>query len=227
MSPWEMSAPYHEFLLDDMKKLLRARLHLAPMESLHLSHLCTQLVSGLLTGANQQNKRDDRCWKKHILSCKTGDEKKTTVVNFFTRLEFQDGSRKQATQMYHGSGRPHLHCLLWLEDVADIELDKSLSATLPADETQAAYVKGSQDSRDGDSMWEIHDGPSTYDANASRLHLHHTRDDSEAGRRAYFPDIMEALKCHQDGRYRLATHSSSSASRNTCPNSAMRTTTSG
>ncbi|CAK0878230.1 unnamed protein product [Prorocentrum cordatum] len=169
------------------------------MESLHLSHLCTQLVSGLLTGANQQNKRDDRCWKKHILSCKTGDEKKTTVVNFFTRLEFQDGSRKQATQIYHGSGRPHLHCLLWLEDVADIELDKSLSATLPADETQAAYVKGSQDSRDGDSMWEIHDGPSTYDANASRLHLHHTRGDSEAGRRAYFPDIMEALKCHQWG----------------------------
>eukprot|EP00959_Pyramimonas_sp_CCMP1952_P279635 5846640-Pyramimonas_sp.AAC.1 len=76
-------------------------------------------------------------------------------------------------------------------------------------------------------MWEIHDGPSTYDANASRLHLHYTRGDSEAGRRAYVPDIMDALKCHQGGRCRLATHSSSSASRNTCPNSAMRTTTSG
>jgi hypothetical protein len=198
MSPWEMSAPYHDYLLDDMKKLLRTRLHLAPMETLHLSHLCTQLVSGLLTGSNQQKARGDRCWRKHILSCKTGDGDKSTVVNFFTRLEFQDGSRKETTQKYHGSGRPHLHCLLWLEDVADIELEKCLSATLPTDETQAAYVKGSQDDRSGDSKWNVHAGPSSYDDNADRLHLHHTQDDSEAGRRAYFPDIMDALKCHQD-----------------------------
>ena len=199
LTPWELSAPYHEFLLHDMKQLLCTRLHLATWETLHLAHLCTQLVSGLLTGTNRQNHARNRgSWQKHILSCKTADGNKDTVINFFTRLEFQDGSRKQATQMYHGSGRPHLHCLLWLQDVADIQLETTVSATLPEDETQAAYVKGSQDDWSGDSRWPVYEGASSWDDSASRLQLHHTKDDSESGRRAYFVDIMDALKCHQD-----------------------------
>ena len=85
-----------------------------------------QLVSGLLTGTNQPRTRRDRCWSKHILSCKTGDGKKSTVVNFFSRLEFQDGSRKKGTQKYHGSGRPHLHCLFWLDGRVSVILSGTL-----------------------------------------------------------------------------------------------------
>jgi hypothetical protein len=197
MSPYEWSAPYHEFLKDEMACFLRKRLRLPAFETLHLAHTLLQIVSGCLTGMNQQQvgHRTKR-WTKHVLSCKN-DSGKRTVLNYFSRLEFQDGSRKAPTQAYHGSGRVHLHCILWLENMETINLDKVISATVPPDPL-GAYVKGSQEDRDGNSRWPVREEPSTYDEDRDLLLLQHTEEDSDTGRRAYFPDIMDAMRCHQD-----------------------------
>ena len=46
------------------------------------------------------------------------------VVNYlhFYVLEFQNGSRKEPTQDYHGSGRVHLHLLGFADDTVMSEI---------------------------------------------------------------------------------------------------------
>ena len=199
ISPYEWSFPYHELIKDRMQKELRARLHLPVEETLHIAHCLTQVVCGLLTGTNQQTKnRQNRRWQKHVLSAKDGSGRQT-VVNFFTRLEFQDGSRKPGTQTYHGSGRVHLHCLLWLKDLGAVNLPGCMSATMPPEDSDlAGYVRGSQQDHDRESKWPVFEQPSFYDKDNETLHLHHAEEDHDLGLRAYFPDVMDALRCHQD-----------------------------
>jgi hypothetical protein len=105
MAPFEPAFPYHHWIQDEMTKLLRNRTRLPVAETVHIAHVFVQLVRGALTGRNQNVAgREDRQWRSHVLSCKDGSGT-STVVNFFTRLEFQDGQRKEGTQKYHGSGR--------------------------------------------------------------------------------------------------------------------------
>ena len=197
MSPHEWSAPYHEFMLQEMQELMRRRLNLPAFEALHLSHCMLEIVKGFLTGSTHKwSSTGDGSWRKHIFSCKDGSGKKT-VVNFFTRLEFQDGTHKAPTQEYHGSGRPHLHCLIWLENEETIKLDKVISATMHPDPL-GAYVRGSQEDKDGVSKWPVREELSTYDEEAQRLLLQHTQDDADNGRRAFFPALMDAWPCHED-----------------------------
>eukprot|EP00975_Prorocentrum_lima_P038785 8148476-Prorocentrum_lima.AAC.1 len=59
----------------------------------------------------------------------------------------------------HGSGRPHLHVLFWLDDLA-LLLDEVSATTPPADSTMHGYVIGSQCDRDGKSMWPVFAGAS-------------------------------------------------------------------
>eukprot|EP00438_Fugacium_kawagutii_P035323 Skav206913 [mRNA] locus=scaffold808:379673:388710:+ [translate_table: standard] len=67
-------------------------------------------------------------WKDHILAA-DGEPDTKTVVNYFQRLEFQDGKRKLPTQDYHGSGRVHVHSLDYLQNVEKIKLKTKISAT--------------------------------------------------------------------------------------------------
>ena len=88
IAPYEWSFPYHDYVLDEMAKALRSRLHLPAGETLHLAHVFKELVRGLLTGWNQKNtdpKQQYRKWTKHILGCKDGSGRET-VVNFFGRF---------------------------------------------------------------------------------------------------------------------------------------------
>jgi hypothetical protein len=194
-SPFEMSYPYHEYMLDGMAKELSARLHYPAMESMHLAHTMLQSVRGVLAG---KTKHKGQGWTEHLFSVKNPCTDEDTTIHFFSRLEFQDGKRKKCTQKYHGSGRPHLHVLLWLATVEKLGLEKTISASMPEDPDLAAYVKGSQLDDDGESKWPIHEGESHYDADACELHIKHTQQDSDAGLRGYLPDIMDAMRCHQD-----------------------------
>ena len=200
IAPYEWSFPYHDWVLDEMGKSLRSRLHLPAGETLHITHVFKELVRGLLTGWNQKNtdpKRADRKWTRHILGCKDGSGRET-VVNFFGRFEFQDGKRKEGTQKYHGRGTPHLHLLVWNENIDSIKLEDSVSATVPKDDPLVAAYVTADATTHGTSVCDIHEGPSGWDAEEKKFRLHHTEEDYTDGRRAYFLDLMDALKCHQD-----------------------------
>ena len=89
-------------------------------------------ITGLVTGTNRQTEgRGDRCWNQHIFANKeTGEQ---NVVNFFCRIEYQDGKRKRVfrtKQDYHGRGTPHVHVLVWLRDMESIEIPIHLGMRL-------------------------------------------------------------------------------------------------
>ena len=110
ISPYEWSMPYHVWLRDEMAKELRGRLHLAVAESLHVTHVLLQVVRGVLAGRTGKPSRDP--WQRHLLQA-VGPGGEVHPVHVFLRVEFQDGTRKAPTQDYHGSGRPHIHVLVF------------------------------------------------------------------------------------------------------------------
>ena len=202
MSPYEYLEPYHEWILDEMQKSLRARMHLPAAEALHMAHCLVQITHGLLTGVNKQKTsraREPR-WRKHILSSK--DESGTPVkLVVFTRLEFQDGSRKPGTERYEGSGRPHVHVLIFADDLDKAKLEEFVKASAPDGEDAALLGKVlcSQKDRNEECKWPIYEGAEGWDEDTGTLRLRHTEEDEDQGvHRAYFIDIMDGHPCHQD-----------------------------
>ena len=199
LAPYERSYPYHNYLLDEMSKLLCARMRLPTFEVMHMAHTMFQICRGLLAGQGQAKGVG---WTRHVLGQpEVAEAKLQPRVHFFTRLEFQDGSKKVGTQRYHGSGRPHVHALFWAQDIAGVALETKASATQdwPPEETHMqAYVRGSQLDQHGDSRWPLHEEPSAFGPVSGKVQLHHTQDDATAGVRAFFPDVLDALRCHQD-----------------------------
>ena len=194
LAPWEPSFPYHHFMLDEMQKLLCARTRLPVLEALHLAHVMLDICRSFVAGRGQG-------WTRHLLAGKVPGYDVDNCLNFFTRIEYQDGSKKEGTQRYHGSGRPHVHALFWLKDKAAARLEDSTAATLdlPAgQEALQALVKGSQRDWSGQSRWPVHEGPSRFDPINEELQLHHTQEDATEGVRGYFIPILDALRCHQD-----------------------------
>ena len=106
-----------------------------------------------------------------------------TVVNYFQRLEFQDGKRKLLTQDYHGSGRVHVHGLDYLQNVEQIHLEEKMAATLAGMDqpTLRGYVLGRPHGR-SDSGWPVVEGPSRGDPEAGLVKLQHTEEDKARNR---------------------------------------------
>ena len=213
VAPYEWSFPFHAWVEDEAHKMLRSRLKLPVAESLHVAHVLTQVVTGLLTGANQKKDwTDKKGWQSHVFSAKDGSKRKT-VVNYFGRLEYQDGKRKRyvneqevAAQFYHGRGTVHLHLLLWLQHTEVVGLEKAVSATVPEEnEVLASLVEGSQRSWTG-SGWPQQEEASYFDAITQTLHLQHKAEDFcktnnkgvNEGVRAYLVDVLSSLACHVD-----------------------------
>ena len=214
VAPYEWSFPYHQWVEDEAKKLLRARLQLPVAETLHIAHVLAETVLGFLTGFNQQSAgaKKSRAWKSHVFAAQDGSGRKT-VLNFFGRLEYQDGKRKRyvnqqetAAQFYHGRGTVHLHLLVWLQHAEAAKLEESVSATVPADnQVMASLVEGSQRSWTG-SGWPQEPGASHYDPATGLLRLHHSESDyckykadgTPEGVRAYVVDVLASLRCHVD-----------------------------
>ena len=121
-APFEWSAPYHEWILQQMSQLGRQRLGLAGPESLHLAHLLTELFREWLCGGARKAGDASALWQ-HPLFSGIGPNGRKVRVNFVGRLEFQDGKRKEATQDYHGRGAVHLHGLLFSEHIQNMKLE--------------------------------------------------------------------------------------------------------
>ena len=198
IAPW-----YHAWLEDEMRKTLRARMNLPVAETLHMTHVLLQVVRGFLAGNNQQTQgREDRQWKRHVFSAKDAAGQPTRVLTF-TRVEFQDGSRKEGTKRYEGSGRPHLHVLFFTEDMPSMKLEHHLFATKPGREPLKGYVHGSQRDRKGGTAsdrarWPLYDGEPGYNDVLEKLLLQRTEADYKEGLRVFCADLMDAIPCHQD-----------------------------
>ena len=199
-APIETTFPYHQWVLDEMEKSGHSRRHLAGPETLHMAHVLTELDRGLFTGTNTKNfSRADRCWTDHILGASDGSGR-DTVVNFCSRLEFQDGKRKKGTQKYHGSGRVHSHSVDFLENIDAIELHKKIAASIPdveSDPLLHGIVLDSQKDWTRSGV-PIREEPSAWDADSGMALLQHTEDDYDAHIRPHFPETMEVTKCHED-----------------------------
>ena len=201
ISPYEWSFPYHAFLEDELNKNLASRLGAPVLETLHIAHALTQTVKGLLVGANDGVKDEG----EHLFAPRDGTGKRT-VVSWVARLEFQDGKRKRGVgnkppQFYHGSGRVHVHVLVWLKekDLQSIDLPSIVRADIPKDEEPELrdLVVGSQLDWQN-SGWPRFDGDSIFDAQANIRRLHHPTDAHEKHCRAYLPDTLAGLRCHVD-----------------------------
>ena len=206
IAPLEASAPYHMWLQDELEKTLRERTALPGAETFHLAHLLFQVAEGLLAGTNSQRQWRDKAyaWKQHVFSSRGSDgpaSGEQLVTEMFARLEFQDGKRRRHTgpsQSYHGSGRAHLHMLIWLKDPEKVAWKEVLRADLPAGRVEPelrSLVEGSQ------LDWERSGWPQREEATAwteGRLLLQHPADAHTAHVRAWMPDVLGAMQCHMD-----------------------------
>ena len=140
-------------------------------------------------------------WIQHLKTLVVEDRMEEADVMHFLRIEFQDGTRKDPTQDYHGSGRPHLHGVLWTDDLQAMHLEDKISATLEnLQDTpeMRAYVEAGQPGRN-DTPLPIREKPSTWNAESKMYEFQHTAEDKRRGIRAFFIILMEAMKgCHQD-----------------------------
>ena len=196
-APLEWSAPYHEWLLQQMAQLGRQRLQLAGPETFHLAHVLTELFREWVCGGSRKFGRTSSAWRSALFGGTTEDGRRLKV-NFVGRLEFQDGKRKEETQDYHGRAAVHLHGLIFAESVAAMHLPDKVSASVPPEGSPLrGYVLDGQTGRTG-SGWPLHAAPNQYDAEQDRLRLHHTALDKRLGVRGYIPAVLDVLKCHQD-----------------------------
>ena len=187
-APYEPSFPYHVWALDEMAKAGRGRQALAGPETLHMAHVLKEFDRGCFSGINRR--MTGRAWKEHLLGAADGSGAQT-VVNFVSRLEFQDGKRKTGTQRYHGRGTVHSHSLDFLRDVGSIKLEEKLSASLP-DRASDALTRGiAMDSQldRNKSQVPVREEPSVWD---------HSEEDHDRHVRAYFPEALQVTKCHED-----------------------------
>jgi ASC-1-like (ASCH) protein/type II secretory pathway component PulJ len=198
LSPFEWSFPYHEAIVDAMQKTQKSRMHLALLETLHQAHVMIQIGKHFVGGSNCQKERAKRRWNQQLFQIVDEEGHQEHMVDFL-RLEFQDGTRKAPTQDYHGSGRAHMHALRFANNARSLRLEKCVSATIPADDSDlAGYLQTSQQDRDGKTPWPVAEGPNRWDIERQSYVFEHTPDDHAVGLRAYFPDVMDVTKCHED-----------------------------
>ena len=129
------------------------------------------------------------------------EDGKQLVKELFARLEFQDGKRRRhvgPSQSYHGSGRAHLHMLLWLETPEKVAWANILRADLPDKKEEPelrSLVEGSQ------LDWEKSGWPRREEETKfadGQLSLHHPEKAHAAHVRAWMPDVLGAMQCHMD-----------------------------
>ena len=194
-APYERSFPYHQWVLHEMALAGRGRLNLAGPETLHMAHVLKEMDRGFFAGKNHKG------WRGHLLGAEdeVEGERPNTVVNFCSRLEFQDGKRKPKGQQYHGRGTVHSHSLDFLENKAAIKLETKIAAVEPLEEEPLlrGIVLDSQQDR-ARSQVAIREEPSVWDDDAGRVRLQHTERDWRKHIRAYFRESMEVTKCHED-----------------------------
>lgn len=185
LAPYEWTFPMANWVERVRAELGRKVTDLSGPETLHITHVLFQAVAGLLAG-----RTSGKAWQHHLLSDKSSGA--GNVRAFFCRAEFQDGSRKQS---YHGRGTVHVHALFWMRSLEAASLHTLVSADLPSHNPElAALAQMHQRSS------QVHDLPRAKcsAASPSTMTLRRTRGAMRLNLRAYFVDLLAALRCHSD-----------------------------
>ncbi|CAE7817808.1 unnamed protein product [Symbiodinium sp. CCMP2592] len=201
VAPFEPSFPYHIWTQDELEKNLRTRTNLPLAETLHIAHVLTQVLKGFLCGHGDDKTSHKERRGGYVF---TGGRNSGCVRAWVGRLEFQDGKRLRHNygkqQAYHGSGRVHLHCLVWLRGAASLDLPSKVRADIPREAAEPelrCLVRDSQLDWNH-SGWPLREEPSQYDKSSKLLRLRHPQDAFDQHCRAYFPDLLQSLRCHMD-----------------------------
>ena len=147
------------------------------LEALHQAHLLLQIGKNFVAGHNQGRERHARQFEEQLLQ-RCREDGSLVPLSSFLRLEYQDGKRREATQDYHGSGRPHLHQLDFVSkahktsDLKALELQKAVAATAghPMPWMEGVVLASQMDraGRSGVPQWN---GRSHFDAETGRRTL--------------------------------------------------------
>ena len=200
-SPLEWSQPYHCLIVDCMAKTRKGRQRLPTLEALAQVHILYQLSKNFVGGSNNPTFREQHDWKHQLLPGVSRSQGIPRPLSIH-RIEFQDGTRREATQCYHGTGRPHEHNLRWAHDVKALKLELALCASVDGvPQPLRGYVLSSQTDRGGKSPWILNHLPSFFEEDSGKLVLHHTEQDARLGLRAYYPQRMLVEKSHEDVQF--------------------------
>ena len=207
VAPYEWSIPYHVSVLDEMEKIAEPRQGYAVHETLHMTHVMTQAVWGLLCGANKgASPIAGASANDYQIIPAIDDNGEKVDVYPVLRIEFQDGTHKDPTQDYHGSGRPHLHAVVFGLDPKKWKLHRWARADIPGEDEGAMrnFVLGSQINKPNkkgvrETEWPAFEESSRWNDETSTYELFHPEGHKSQGVRAYVAALMEGLSgCHQD-----------------------------
>ena len=98
----------------------------------------------------------------------------------------------------NGSGRAHLHMLIWLKDPDSVAWKEVLRADLPTHRLEPelrSLVEGSQLDWEN-TGWPQREGATVW--TKGKLLLQHPADAHTAHVRAWTPDVLGAMQCHMD-----------------------------
>ena len=91
------------------------------------------------------------------------------------------GSLQEGKFRYVGSGRPHLHVLIFSDELDRAKLEEFVSAAAPVEPVLRGKVACSQRDREEDSKWPIYDGKEGVGWQDDTLKLKHIQADEDAG----------------------------------------------
>lgn len=180
-SPYEWSFPFPSWLQNIRCQTGMGPTNLAAYETFHIAHVLEQIVRGYLCGSN------DARWSQHIFTY-NGKKNMKNIQTYFYRFEFQ------------GRGTVHLHLLVWIKNLAQINY-KYIRADIPDNDPDLAFlVHQLQPSDDASPFLHLQ----TEDTHIERkneqqlIHLKHPAEAFALNLRAYITTLLPALKCRMD-----------------------------
>ena len=198
-SPYEWSAPYHEWLLHEVRFLCKERLGLATLEALHLAHIMTEMFRGWIAGGSVQARaqeedgsglarepmlRDGRRRQEGVRQLRGAPGVPRRLAH--GGLARLPRARRRAPEWAHLSREHRRH---------------AVGEHTPRDGAAADFATvrlraRRPNSRTGSGIPV--NQPSAYDHDSGAVSLQHTAVDSWPGVRAYTEDELDVMKFHQD-----------------------------
>lgn len=174
------------------------------LESLHLLHILKEVLRGYLVGGASSLRGSSSA---PLFFSSTGG----TVRAWAARIEYQEGLRTGRPQLYHGTGLPHIHVVVWLQKAENTSLARWLradvTATGPLRQAALAQQKSKQPAggeQSEPSHWRLNDN------GAWELVLLRNAEAVSLGCRMYASPLALAYVGHQDIQF---LHAGTSVSR--------------